>query len=103
VALALDPAFSFNRQRDMPSVWPTWSKPVVTLTFQVHAKSSPERTLLKRLEEYEKQVNPKLIKTYASQGEVRLRVTIEQNGDDPRGSRQRAFVVKGVGALKLKG
>lgn len=101
IALALDPDCEFDRQLDMPAVWDAWSKPVVTLTFQIPLTGAPsrERTLLKRLQEYEEQVKPGA-KTYASMGEVRLRVTIEQ-GDDSRGIRRRTFVARGAGAKQL--
>ena len=35
IALALDPEFEFDRRLDMPAVWDAWSKPIVTLTFQI--------------------------------------------------------------------
>lgn len=101
LALALDPDFEFDRQLDMPAVWDAWSKPVVTLTFQIPLKGAPsrEKTLLRRLQKYEEEVNPGK-QTYASTGEVRLRVTIEQ-GDDSRGLRRRTFVARGAGAKQL--
>lgn len=106
IALALDESFEFDRSLDMPAVFSTWSKPTVTLTFQVPKKGAPsrERTLLKRLEEYEQAVNPKLTRrrTYAHRGEVRLRVAIE-SGDGTRGERRRMFIVPGVGARQLAG
>jgi ABC-type transport system involved in cytochrome c biogenesis ATPase subunit len=101
LALALDPDFEFDRRLDMPAVWDAWSKPVVTLTFQIPLAGAPsrERTLLKRLEDYEQQVKPGT-KTYASMGEVRLRVAIEQ-GQDSKGVRRRTFVARGAGAKQL--
>ena len=102
LALALDPEFHFNRQLDMPAVFDAWSKPVVTLTFQVPLAGTPsrEKTLLSRLDEYERQVKPGAAKTYASMGEIRLRVTIEQGGDG-KGVRRRTFVARGAGAKQL--
>lgn len=102
LALALDEEFEFDRELDMPSVFDAWSKPVITLIFQIPAKGAPsrEKTLLKRLQKYEKQVKPESTKTYASMGEVRLRVTIEQ-GEDSWGVRRRTFVARGAGAKQL--
>lgn len=102
LALALDEDFEFDRQLDMPSVFDAWSKPVITLTFQIPLKGAPsrEKTLLKRIQKYEEQVKPGSSKTYASMGEVRLRVTIEQ-GEDTWGVRRRTFVARGAGAKQL--
>lgn len=102
LAVALDEKFEFNRSLDMPSVWDGYSKPVITLTFRVPEKGRPsmERTLLKYLEEYERELNPALTKTLAQQGIFKLRVTIEV-GADAAGSRRTVFVVQGVGARSL--
>ncbi|KLR59925.1 AAA domain/AAA ATPase domain [Actinobacteria bacterium IMCC26207] len=101
LALALDPDFQFNRMTDMPSAT-TWSKPVVTLTFRVPTKrmESRERTLLKHLEAYERAVMPKIKKTFASQGIVKLRVTIDGTAES-QGTRHEVFVANGGGARKL--
>lgn len=101
IALALDPEASYDRSRDMVAGW-TQSKPTVTLTFRIpkQGATSSERTLLRYVGEYEKMVNPNLTRTWASQGIVKLRVTIE-GADDSAGTRREAFVVSGVGARSL--
>lgn len=101
LSLALDPDFRFDRSLDMPAGW-VWSKPAVTLTFKVPAKGRPsrERTLLQRVDEYERKVNPGVKRTYADEGEVRLRVTIE-GAEDSAGTRREVFVVRGGGARSL--
>lgn len=101
LALALDPEFEFDRGRDMPAGW-TWSKPTVTLTFRIQKRgmSSRERTLLKRLREYEEAVHPGRSGYFADERVVKLRATIE-GGQDSAGVRRRAFVTKGAGARDL--
>ena len=101
LAFALDPDFHFNRAADMPAPW-SWSKPTVTLTFQVATRGAPsrERTLLRHLEAYEKKAHPSGRRTYAGEGLVKLRVTIE-GAANSAGSRRQAFVVSGGGARSL--
>lgn len=101
LALALDPDFHFDRARDMPAPL-AWRKPTITLTFQVptRRKSSQEATLLRYLADYEKKANPNATRTYASQGIVKLRVTIE-GGDNTVGTRRQVFVASGGGARTL--
>lgn len=100
LAFALDEAAEFNRQLDIPAHM-AWSRPVVTLIFEVPTSGAPsrERTLLKRLDEYERAVKPGTGNTYASQGEVRLRVAIEGNKNS--GIRRRVFVTRGAGNKSL--
>lgn len=101
LALALDPDFEYDRRVDMAQIG-KWSKPVVTLTFKVTADRPPsrERTLLKRLDRYERAANPEVKRTYADDGEVRLRATIE-GGDTGSGVRRCVFVARQAGALSL--
>lgn len=100
LALALDPDFQFNRVLDMPAS-AAWTKPTVTLTFKIPKRGRPprEETLLKQVEAYERAVRPKG-RTYASEGIVKFRVTIE-GAEDSAGSRRQVFVVRGAGALSL--
>lgn len=102
LALALDPRCEFDRRLDMPAAVGRWSKPVVTLDFQVARRgaSSQEQTLLRRLEEYERATNGNSRRPYASDGIVRLRALIE-GGEDTRGMRRRVFVARGAGAVHL--
>lgn len=102
LALALDPDCAFDRSADMPSVFSSWSKPTVTLTFQIplQGRSSKEKTLLKHLEQYERKVNPTAKRTYAEDGVVKLRVTIE-GARETAGTRREVFVARGGGALSL--
>lgn len=101
LSLALDPTFRFDRALDMPATL-TWSKPTVTLTFRVPNRGRPSResTLLKLVDEYERKVNPSANRTYADEGEIRLRVTIE-GADESTGTRRSVFVVRGGGARSL--
>jgi putative ATP-dependent endonuclease of the OLD family len=102
LALALDPDFHFDRTLDVPAQASN-AKPTVTLTFHVPERgaASSEQTLLRYLEEYEKKVKPDASRTYAQDGCIKLRVTIEGADGDPSGSRRQVFVVKGAGALSL--
>src|SRR5262245_47434424 len=88
LALALDPDVTFDRATDMPAPW-SWSKPSVTLTFQIPLRGAAQRekTLLRHLEDYEKKAHPTGRRTFASQGIVKLRVTIE-GGADTAGTRR---------------
>lgn len=101
LSLALDPDFRFDRSLDMPAAW-QWSKPTVTLTFKVPEKGRPsrEKTLLKLVDTYERNVNPNVKRTYADECEIRLRVTIE-GAEDSVGTRREVFVVRGGGARSL--
>lgn len=102
LALALDPDFSFDRARDMPAPW-HYAKPSVTLTFQIPLRGAPgpERTLLKYLEECERKTHPKGRATYAAEGIVKLKVTIE-GAENSSGSRRQVFVAKGAGNRSLQ-
>jgi putative ATP-dependent endonuclease of OLD family len=102
LALALDPDFHFNRSLDVPAQT-AYAKPTVTLTFHIPKRgvAARERTLLRYLEEYEKKVKPGSNRTYAQDGCVKLRVTLEGSEQDRSGSRRQVFVVKGAGALTL--
>lgn len=102
LAVALDPDYTFDRSKDMPSTT-QWAKPVVTLTFSVpeRGRASIERTLIKYLDEYERLAYPEVRQTFASRGIVKLRVTIE-GGDDSLGTRREVFVASGAGARSLE-
>ncbi len=101
LAVALDPDFRFDRSRDMPSA-KTWAKPTITLTFSLplRARAPSEVTLLRHLEEYERMANPGVKTTFASEGKIKLRVTIE-GGEDSLGSRRETFVSSGAGGRSL--
>ena len=101
LAIALDPDFEFNRQRDMP-VASVWAKPTITLTFEIRetGRTSSQRTLLKYLHEYERAAHPNGRSTYADEGTVRLRVTIE-SGPDDSGVRRATFLARGAGGRVL--
>lgn len=101
LALALDPDFRFDRARDMPAPW-LWAKPSVTLTLQVPLRRTPasETTLLKYLNEYERKTHPKGRSTYAAEGIIKLKVTIE-GSEASTGSRRHVFVAKGAGNRSL--
>lgn len=94
VAMALEPSWSFDRTRDR-SVGTGGNYPRVTLEFTCDGKTSAEKTLLKRVEKYERSLLPTGKKSYAQEGLVYL--TVMYLGDDPP-SRQDSFVVRGVGA-----
>ena len=98
LALALDPDFPYNRARDRPGVHSV-SKPVITLTFQSDGLGR-EHTLLKRLAEYEQKVQKGGGPTYADDGIIKLRVSIE-GGEGSRGVRRSVFGARGVGARSL--
>ncbi|MCC5953685.1 MAG: AAA family ATPase [Acidimicrobiia bacterium] len=98
LAIALDPDAAFDRSADMPAPF-VWSRPTVTLTFQA-SHHGPEGTLLKRLKEYEQAANPSGKRTYADDGIVKLRVTIESGGEAV-GTRRQVFVSYGAGGRAL--
>ena len=102
LALALDPDFHFDRPLDVPAQAAN-AKPTVTLTFHVPSRGAAprEKTLLRYLQEYERRVKPMAARTYAEDGCVKLRVTIEGSEDDRSGSRRQVFVAKGAGARSL--
>jgi predicted ATPase len=84
IALALEEGEegTFVSDRDVP-VQKVWARPTITLDFVVERPSSPERTLLKYLDEYERsalQQEPKA--SLASKGRIRLRVKYTKEGRD---------------------
>ena len=101
LAVALDPDFRFDRSRDMPTA-KMWAKPSITLTFVVPptGSTSSERTLLKYLDEYERIANPSARSTFAAEGRIKLRVTIE-GGEESIGTRRETFVSSGAGGRTL--
>lgn len=101
LAVALDPDFRFDRSRDMPTA-KMWAKPTITLTFALPPKgrAPSEVTLLKYLDEYERLANAGVKSTFASEGTIKLRVTIE-GGEDSIGSRRETFVSSGAGGRSL--
>jgi putative ATP-dependent endonuclease of the OLD family len=93
--LALDPAYEFDANKDVPGQR-LYAYPRSTLTFKVLARSSPERTLLRYLREYEESVVGEGAATYADSGELRLVVTYR--GSRATGlNRQEYFAAKGAG------
>lgn len=99
LAIALDPDAAFDRQTDMPEPL-VWSKPTITLTFRA-GSTSRERTLLRRLEDYEREANPAARHTLAEDGKVRMRVTIESDAGEATGTRRQVFVASGAGGRSL--
>ena len=101
LAVALDPDFRFDRAKDMPAST-VWAKPTITLTFHVprRGRGNSESTLLRHLESYERSAQPNARATYASQGIVKYKVTIE-GGEDSVGRRRATFVASGAGAISL--
>jgi putative ATP-dependent endonuclease of the OLD family len=95
VALALDPAFPFDKTRDTPAQ-KVWAWPTVTLTFRVPAKTGPEKTLLKYASEYERSLKKSArMNTYADDGEVQLQVQYAGTADGYR--RTERIKIRGVG------
>lgn len=93
--LALDPTYDFDAERDVPGQL-LYAYPRTTLTFQLVARTSPEKTLLRYLREYEASVVGAGKPTYAANGELRLVVTYR--GSRATGLvRQEYFAAKGVG------
>jgi 5S rRNA maturation endonuclease (ribonuclease M5) len=76
IALALgeDHGDGFLAERDRPTAL-QWAVPSITLDFRLEVPlSTPEATLLRRAEEYERSVGGLSTQTYAGRGRVRLRV-----------------------------
>ncbi len=95
VALALDPAYAFNRDRDMSAPL-MFTVPRITLTFSCEGRTSPERTLLRYVDQYEKSTG-RGTKTYADEGV--LRFVVSYPGNERSGAtRQEAFGARGAGA-----
>jgi 5S rRNA maturation endonuclease (ribonuclease M5) len=94
VALAMNRDFDFQPNRDIP-VQMSWAFPRVLLDFQSDGKSSPEKTLLRYAEEYERSVVGDKA-TYAESGTLRFVVTYTGNAQSGR-SRQEFFVARGAG------
>ncbi|WP_261164331.1 ATP-dependent endonuclease [Microbacterium sp. Marseille-Q6965] len=93
--MALDPAYDFVAERDVPGQL-LYAYPRTTLTFKIAPRSSPERTLLRYLHEYEESVVGVGNATYAANNELRLVVTYR--GSRATGLvRQEYFAAKGVG------
>ncbi len=84
IALALEEGEegTFVYERDEPAQL-LWARPKITLDFVVERPSSPERTLLERLEQYEQSaLQGERKKTLASKGRLRLRVQYSRAGRD---------------------
>ena len=81
VALALEESggSGFNPADDIPCQL-DWAHPAITLRWHSEGKKPVERTLLSLLEEYEKSAGAK--KTYASNGEIILRVMYRNSTRD---------------------
>lgn len=93
--MALDPGFEFDASRDVPGQR-LFAYPRTTLTFKCAGRTSPERTLLRYLEDYERSVIGGTRSTYASDGEIRLVVTYR--GSRNTGMvRQDYFAARGAG------
>jgi 5S rRNA maturation endonuclease (ribonuclease M5)/energy-coupling factor transporter ATP-binding protein EcfA2 len=98
VALALDPGFPFDRAADFPRSMP-WAFPRITLTFQCDRRSAMEATLLRYLEDYERQLVPEGKPTHAQDGTARFTVTF-RGGERAGVARQEWFDIRGVGARR---
>ena len=93
--MALDPAYAFDANKDVPGQR-LYAYPRTTLTFHIAGRSSPEKTLMRYLQEYEESVVGEGKPTYAENGELRLVVTYR--GSRATGLvRQEYFAAKGVG------
>lgn len=93
--MALDPAYDFDAVRDVPGQL-LYAYPRTTLTFKIEARTSPEKTLLRYIREYEESVVGAGKPTYADANELRLVVTYR--GSQATGlARQEYFAAKGVG------
>lgn len=92
VALALDPHFPFDRERDKPADW-QWAYVRVTLDFRCDGGGSYEKTLLRYVDEYERSANDGKYETYASRGLLRLTVAFEGNASE--GANRREYLVAG--------
>lgn len=100
IAVALDPQYPFDRVWDLPGGSPL-AKPSVTLTFEVVNPSSPEKTLLNRLAQYENQVRQKSGGSYSDEGVVKYRAVIEGT-ERSAGTRRSFFLARGTGVRTLK-
>jgi 5S rRNA maturation endonuclease (ribonuclease M5) len=98
VALALDPNFPFDRALDMPGSM-QYAFPRVTLDFECDGRTSMEGTLLKYLEEYERQFIAAGKRTYAQEGLIRYTVSFPGN-ERSGANRQVSFVARGAGARR---
>lgn len=89
VALALEDAggTQFDSTQDIPNQL-SWAYPLITLGFCCDPKSPVEKTLLRLVEEYERSACA--TKTFASEGDIQLRVVYRNN------TRDVSFVVKGL-------
>lgn len=92
VALALDPGFPFDYERDKPAGM-QWAWARVTLDFRCEGSESHEKTLLKYADEYERSVTEGRYETYASRGLLRLTVVFRGNTVD--GITRREYLVAG--------
>jgi len=98
VALALDPSFPFDRSADVPG--PVHhAYPAVTLTFECNPRNAMESTLLKHVEEYERQLARPGGRTYAQEEMVRYRVAFPGSARSGA-NRQESFEARGAGARK---
>jgi len=98
IALALDPNFPFDRTADMPGAM-QYAFPRITLDFECQGRTTMERTLLRYLEEYERQFVSSGRPTYAESGLIRY--TVSFPGSERSGAnRQESFVARGAGARK---
>ncbi len=97
IALVLDPEFPHLRSSDMPAGM-MWAKPRITLTFETDGKGA-EKTLLKRVREYEVAARGRDGQAYADDGIIKLRATI--SGTEDPGDRRLTFVAKGAGNRTL--
>jgi putative ATP-dependent endonuclease of the OLD family len=98
LSFALDPESPFDRSQDMPKTWDSWSKPVITLTFEVR-NVGREKTLLKYVDDYERKAKGAgdKARTYAQEGVIKVRTAIE-GSEDSTGVRRQHFVARGAGA-----
>ncbi|MCC3272252.1 AAA family ATPase [Arthrobacter zhangbolii] len=96
--LALDPSYEFNPDNDVPGQL-RYAYPHIMLTFKIKPRTSPEKTLIRYLTEYEESVVGLGKPTYAANGEIRL--VVKYRGSRTTGLiRQEYFAAKGVGGRR---
>lgn len=97
VALALDPSYPFDRDRDMSAPL-MFTVPRVTLTFSCEGRTSPEKTLLRYVGAYERSTG-RGRRAFAEDGLLRFMVSYPGN-DRTGATRQESFLAAGAGAQR---
>lgn len=98
LALAAADEVRFDRERDMPASF-AFAVPRITLNLIFDPRASPERTLLRHLEDYERSVKGGKGATFADEKRARLAVSFPKaEGGGAR--RVEQFMALGKGALR---